>query len=409
MFRKRRQPAPFFRMPGQPFNPATGENALLGAYPHGGTTLALFQVIGDDPNDPETADTHDNYVVCRGYEADHDPYFRYLHDPYTKEDTTPINVAKPYSLRGTFPYSSGQVIVAARIKHRLGYNPGKAETTVGQPADLDEEVVLLMDDDDVGISWLDVGTPEPSVVCRSILNVDDSSDPAFLELEGWGPTWLTNSPPTGAMPSVTLSAQDGWIKTVTTDRYAITVEGVTIMNPYPWPVTLRNASLGRRYWVEKANSGNNWIIVSPYADTFRTTFHCTGINSPSGLLKWALDADLYNIGAFTVEDTPSGVPASYITWHGFAGLRCRVDLYIEQSYNSSGSNNATLTAGESASSKQVSTFSSTQTGPTTVTHHYHGERHWDPGDENHFWLSPVSPITIGESELIITPLGFQTG
>src|SRR5688572_9320013 len=119
MLRKRRQPAPNFRMPGAPFNPATGERAPLGAYPPRGTTLALFQVVGDDPQDPDTADTHDNYVVCRGYEADADPNFRYLHDPYTKPDTTPINVAKPYSLRGTFPYTQGQVIVAARIKNRL--------------------------------------------------------------------------------------------------------------------------------------------------------------------------------------------------------------------------------------------------------------------------------------------------
>lgn len=149
-------------MPGSPFNPATGERAPVGAYPVRGTTLALFQVVGDDPEDPETADTHENYVVCRGYEADHDPNFRFLHDPYTKEDTTPINVAKPYSIRGTFTYQQGQVIIAARIKGRLGYNAGKAETTVGQPEDLDEEVVLLMDDDEAGIAWLDVGTPPAS-------------------------------------------------------------------------------------------------------------------------------------------------------------------------------------------------------------------------------------------------------
>jgi len=149
-------------MPGAPFNPATGERAPLGAYPGRGTTLALFQVVGDDPQDPATADTHDNYVVCRGYEADFDPNFRYLHDPYTKPDTTPINVAKPYSARGTFPYTQGQVIVAARIKNRLGYNAAKATApTVGQPEDLEDELELLLDDDDKGIAWLDISTPQP--------------------------------------------------------------------------------------------------------------------------------------------------------------------------------------------------------------------------------------------------------
>lgn len=147
-------------MPGSPYNPATGERAPLGPYPPLGTTLALFQVVGDDPLDPDTADTHDNYVVCRGYEADSDPTFRYLHDPYTKPDTTPINVAKPYSVRGTFPYAQGQVIVAARIKNRLGYNAGKA-ATIGQPEDLSDELSLLTDANGVGIAWLDLGTTPP--------------------------------------------------------------------------------------------------------------------------------------------------------------------------------------------------------------------------------------------------------
>src|SRR5678815_1342131 len=124
MFRKPYKPAPYFGMPGAPFNPLTGERAPLDRPPTKGTVLSLFQVVEDD--------THDNYVVCRGYEAEEDPEFRYLHDPYTVPTTTPINVAKPYSVRGTFPYEQGQVILAARVKGKLGYNPGKA-VTVGQP------------------------------------------------------------------------------------------------------------------------------------------------------------------------------------------------------------------------------------------------------------------------------------
>jgi hypothetical protein len=155
MFRKRRIPAPFFGIPGAPFNPMTGERAPLAPEPVRGTTLALFQVIEED--------THDNYVVCRGHEADSDPTFTYLHDPSTVPTTTPINVAKPYVVRGTNPYVVGQIVVAARIKGKLGYNPGKAETTVGHPADLDEVVELLLDDDDVGIAWLDIGASGPIV------------------------------------------------------------------------------------------------------------------------------------------------------------------------------------------------------------------------------------------------------
>jgi hypothetical protein len=155
MFRKKRQPAPFFNMPGAPFNPATGERAPLGAYPVRGTTLAIFQVCAED--------THDDYIECRGFEADNDPNFRFLHDPHTAVDTTPINVAKPYGVRGTNPYVVGQIVVAARIKGRLGYNAGKGATTVGHPADLDEEIELLLDDDDVGIAWMDIDSSGTAV------------------------------------------------------------------------------------------------------------------------------------------------------------------------------------------------------------------------------------------------------
>lgn len=160
MLRKKRQVAPNFRMPGAPFNPATGQHAALTPFPAKGTTLGFFQVIGDDPADPDTADTHDNYVVCRGYESESDPEHQFLHDPYTHDTTTPINVAKPYGVRGTFPYVQGQVIVAARIRNKLGYNAGKAVTTVGQPEDLDELIGLLTDDAGVGIAWLDIGTSQ---------------------------------------------------------------------------------------------------------------------------------------------------------------------------------------------------------------------------------------------------------
>ncbi len=162
MLRKRRHPAPDFRMPGAPFNPVTGQRAQMGLPDTPGTILATFQVIGDDPTDTATQDTHANYVVCRGYEPEIDQYFRYLHDPKTNPGSKSIKVAKPYGVRGTYPYKRGQIIVAARVATRFGFNQGKAGVSTGQPADLDEEVDLLFDDDNVAVSWIDLGSSAPS-------------------------------------------------------------------------------------------------------------------------------------------------------------------------------------------------------------------------------------------------------
>lgn len=136
-------------MPGAPYAPIQGQAAPLGRPPVAGTILAIFQVVAED--------AHDNYIECRGYEPQNDPTHTHLHDPYTHPETTPINVAKPYGVRGTFPYQVGQVVVAARILTKYGYTPGKAATTVGHPTDLDEEIEILLDDNDVAISWLDLG------------------------------------------------------------------------------------------------------------------------------------------------------------------------------------------------------------------------------------------------------------
>ncbi len=185
MFRKKRQPAPNFRMPGAPFNPVTGQRAQMGSPPTPGTILSTFQVIGDDPADAMTQDTHANYVVCRGFEPDIDPFFRYLHDPKTKPDTKSIKVAKPHSVRGTFPYKRGQVIVAARILTRLGANQGKASSSTGQPADLNEEVELLFDDDNVAISWLDIVTPSSSIIRGKLAGTLSAGLSATLNVWGW--------------------------------------------------------------------------------------------------------------------------------------------------------------------------------------------------------------------------------
>lgn len=205
MFRAKRQPAPFFRMPGSPFNPATGERAPLSPYPVTGTTLATFQVIGDDPTDPNTADLHDDYLVCRGFEATADPHFRFLHDPYTAPETTPISVAKPYSLRGTFPYTRGQVIVAARIHTRLGENQGVAATSTGHPANLDEEIELLTDDNGVAVSWLAIESAPSTTNNHVVLYFETSADRSLSNDYLLGTNLVAM---TGTAPSAPLTIYD---------------------------------------------------------------------------------------------------------------------------------------------------------------------------------------------------------
>lgn len=257
-------------MPGAPFNPTTGEHAHLGPFPARGTTLGLFQVIGDDPTDPDTADTHDNYVVCRGYESESDPEHQFLHDPYTAESTTPIMVAKPYGVRGTFPYEQGQVIVAARIRNKLGYNAGKAKTTVGQPEDLDEEVVLLTDDDGVGISWLDIAqTFESDLLGKADANIGNGAAGQVSVWEG----------PAGA-------------EVDTGDNVTVRVKGAAVVKDQWVRAHLIN---GRWYIIELTNEQ----LGKPDADILKGTTGTVSIwNGPAGLeADSGINIDAYAKGA----------------------------------------------------------------------------------------------------------------
>jgi hypothetical protein len=101
----------------------------------------MMQIIGDDETETNE-DTHDNYVVCRGF------------DPETRKFYDNLKVAKPYGVRGTFPYQLAEVYPAIKARTALGDTPGVSATTTGQPADLDEEVEILKDDDDNPIAWL---------------------------------------------------------------------------------------------------------------------------------------------------------------------------------------------------------------------------------------------------------------
>ena len=143
--RKRRQPAPWFRRPA-PYSGATGQHAGIGPAKPDLTRLAMFQVC--------VTDTHDNYVGCCGLDPEANVYFDSAH---------PMAVAKPYDVRGTFPYTVGQVIVCAKVRTKLGDNPGVASSSTGQPADLDEEIDMLKTDAGLPIFWLHVGGGGPRV------------------------------------------------------------------------------------------------------------------------------------------------------------------------------------------------------------------------------------------------------
>jgi hypothetical protein len=150
MWRKRISPAPAFKQPS-PFNPITGKHGLIGRE---GiiSRCAMMQVIEED--------THDNYVVCRGF------------DPETMRFYERVCVAKPYGLRGTKSYKVAEVYAAIKPRGKLGDTSGVARTTVGQPASLEEEIDILLDDDDVVVSYLLLDAHGGSPIRYGILTCD---------------------------------------------------------------------------------------------------------------------------------------------------------------------------------------------------------------------------------------------
>ena len=145
MWRKKATPAPAFRQPA-PYNPVSGEHAQIG---EAGifSRAAMFRVV--------KSDSHANYVVCQGYDLDSDGHCQWM--------IPQIAVAKPYAIRGTYPYQVGWVIAAVKTRTIYGDNPGKAKTSTAQPANLDEDIVALKDYNDVPIEWLDISTGNPPV------------------------------------------------------------------------------------------------------------------------------------------------------------------------------------------------------------------------------------------------------
>lgn len=121
----------------------TGEHAELlvpGITPH----CAMMQVAAED--------THDDYVVCRGYDPRYKKFFDYDEDDL---ETKPgIPVGKPFGSRSPDTYEVGQVLPALIPLTRIGQTPGVAADSDGHPEDLDELVEILYDEDDHPINWM---------------------------------------------------------------------------------------------------------------------------------------------------------------------------------------------------------------------------------------------------------------
>lgn len=191
MFRKRKNPAPSFRMP-PPFQPISGQHAALhasGLWPY----CVLMQVA--------KADVHKNYCVCRGFDPRIQKFIDYEEG---NEDKPGIPVAKPYGSRRTGLYEVAQIFAAAlpiqssdgsaspssvyRVPPspttapiRLGQNPGKASD--GHPADLQETVEPLLTDEGKYINWMFLEVPSAiGTVARAKLAQDMCPDDCLVSV-----------------------------------------------------------------------------------------------------------------------------------------------------------------------------------------------------------------------------------
>jgi hypothetical protein len=175
--RKLASVAPRYRQPSS-YNPFTGKYAILGRE---GilSRCAMMQIVGDDETEANE-DTHDDYVFCRGY------------DPESEKFYNKIAVAKPYGVRGTFPYKLAEVYPAIKPMTLLGDTAMVAATTTGQPASLTEELDILYQDapdDDHPIWWLLLdasGMPMRWGKLDGTLSVGGTQDVSLWQTTGGG-------------------------------------------------------------------------------------------------------------------------------------------------------------------------------------------------------------------------------
>lgn len=123
-------------------------------------------------------DTHDNYVVCQGWDLDKDPECKFLINRFP--------VAKPYSLRGTFPYRIADMLAVAKIRTHLGDTPGVAADSTGQPENLGEDIEILLDDLGNPIAWMIVEGGGPTLIRYGLLRtVLAAGESCIIEERVW--------------------------------------------------------------------------------------------------------------------------------------------------------------------------------------------------------------------------------
>ena len=155
-----------------PRDPLTGKLETLqpqGISPY----VALMQVASED--------THDNYVVCQGFDTRDNKYYYYEEGDADKRG---IAVAKPYGLRGQTTYTIGEMYIAVLPLTVLKQNPLVAATTVGHPADLDEELELLYDDEGVAINWMFAAESTAAKRPKCHFTLDEELTTAMETVEG---------------------------------------------------------------------------------------------------------------------------------------------------------------------------------------------------------------------------------
>ena len=160
-----------------PYQPITGERETLraeGVFPY----CAMMQVAAED--------THDNFVICRGFDTRIKKYINYdADDPDNKPG---ISVAKPYGNRHVGIYTIGQIFPAflplcwldkdagtSTYPLSQSQNPGCVEDLVGvpyyqgQPVSLTETLSPLYDHNAKAINWMLIGDEAISKVIEFTL------------------------------------------------------------------------------------------------------------------------------------------------------------------------------------------------------------------------------------------------
>jgi hypothetical protein len=124
---------------------------------------AMMQIAAED--------TRNDYVLCRGFDVRDNRFVDY---------PPGIPVGKPFGKRTPGVYEIAQIYpavlplqtdcsVPSTVPWRVGQNPGVAATTQGHPADLNETVGILYDDNGNVINWMLVDSGESTLIAEATL------------------------------------------------------------------------------------------------------------------------------------------------------------------------------------------------------------------------------------------------